>query len=259
MPDDREQRFGGVSRLYGTPVADAFSRSHVLVIGLGGVGSWTVEALARSGIGRLTLVDLDEVCLTNINRQLPALSDTVGRLKAEVLKERVMAIHPACEVVVEPLFYTESTSDHLLGCGCDLVVDAIDSHFQKCHLLASCCERGLPVVTCGSGGGRTDPTAIRRADLSGSYNDRLLMTVRKQLRGHYQFPRQKGKKFGIPCVFSEERPRPLPADASSESVRLNCDGGIGSIVTVTAALGFALAAEALRVLQVPREAADSQD
>lgn len=248
MAEDRVQRFGGIARLYGQAALDRFQTSRVAVVGLGGVGSWTVEALARSGVGHMTLIDLDEVCLTNINRQLPALSSTIGRLKADVLKERIGEIHPQCEVVVEPVFYTESTSERLLTPGYDLVIDAIDSHFQKCHLLATCRERGIPVISCGSGGGRTDPTAIRSADLTRSFNDRLLMITRKQLRIHYGFPR-KGKKFGIPCVFSEELSRPLPDDVSCDSTRLNCDGGLGSVTTVTGALGFALASLALKQLQ----------
>lgn len=248
MPEDHAQRFGGISRLYGQAALDRFQNSHIAVVGLGGVGSWAVEALARSGIGKLTLIDLDEICLTNVNRQLPALSSTVGRLKAEVLKERIAGIHPGCEVVIEPVFYTESTSERLLAPGYDVVIDAIDSHFQKCHLLATCRERGLPVIASGSGGGRTDPTAIRSADLTQSFNDRLLMITRKHLRIHYAFPR-KGKKFGIPCVFSEELPQPLPETTSCDSTRLNCDGGLGSVTTVTGALGFALASLALKQLQ----------
>ncbi len=262
------QRFGGTIRLYGPHAFAQFQRSHVMVIGLGGVGSWTVEALARSGVGKFTLVDLDEVCVSNINRQLPAVSSTIGKLKAEVLAQRIREINPDAEVKVEPIYFTESTADRLLAAPPDIIVDAIDSQFQKAHLLAHCWKETIPVVSSGSSGGKADPSRIQVADITRAHHDRLLMIVRKRLRTHYNFPRDVKRSFGIQCVFSDEIvqwPAEEPscentgekAEADTRSairslsqrqddVRGNCDGGLGSSAAVTGSFGFALAGLVLK-------------
>lgn len=249
------QRFGGIIRLYGQNAFRQFQRSRVMVVGLGGVGSWTVEALARSGIGHFTLVDLDEVCITNINRQLPAVSATIGKLKAEVLAQRVGEINPNAEVKVEPIYFTESTAKRLLETPPDIIVDAIDSQFQKAHLLAHCGKESIPVVSSGSSGGKTDPCRIQVADITRAHHDRLLMVVRKRLRTHYNFPRDVRKRFGIECVFSDETVIWPPENGANcdnkeklENVRGNCDGGLGSSAAVTGSFGFALAALVLKHL-----------
>lgn len=249
-------RFGGVERLYGATGLARLRTSHVLVVGVGGVGSWTVEALARSGVGRLTLVDLDEVCVSNVNRQLPALKDTVGQAKVEVMAARVRAINP--EVRVEPVmeFFTAETADRLLDLlspdGACFVVDAIDSSANKCRLIAGCAKRQLPVIVCGAAGGRSDPTQIRISDLARVTHDRLLSDVRRRLRREHGFP-QTEDPWGVSAVHSTEPAIILGADGvpcrvsevrgdSGESPRLNCQQGYGSAAFVTGAFGLAAAA-----------------
>lgn len=256
--DELLDRFGGVARLYGENALRAFTRAHVAVIGLGGVGSWTAESLARSGIGSLTMVDLDDVCLSNANRQVHTTDSTVGQPKVEAMAKRLRAIHP--DIRIHPLaaFYTESTSADLLNQPFSLVIDAIDSVRQKAHLLAQCHQRQLPVISVGGAGGRIDPTRIRTADLSQSEGDRLLMLVRKKLRSQHNFPRTGKGRFRIPCVFSDEPPRYPWEDGCVRTSRppessggLTCDAGLGSVTHLTAAMGLFAAAKALDLLTPP--------
>src|SRR4051812_22011198 len=172
--DDYSERFGGVGRLFGRAALDRLRVAHVAVIGVGGVGSWAVEGLARSGIGALTLVDLDDVCLTNVNRQLPALDGAIGRPKVAVLAERVRLINPACHVAVMTEFFTASSAARLLEPRFDFVVDAIDRMTPKALLIAGARESGAQVVTVGSAGGKRDLTQIRAGDLGAASNDELL-------------------------------------------------------------------------------------
>jgi tRNA A37 threonylcarbamoyladenosine dehydratase len=260
--EDFSTRFAGVSRLFGQAALEQLRQAHVAVVGLGGVGSWTVEALARSGVGALTLIDLDEVCVSNVNRQLPAIDGAFGQFKAEVLAERVRRIHPECRIQPIIEFFTESTSDRLLGGRYDAVVDAIDAVGNKARLLAGCRARGMPVIACGGAGGRTDPTRLRCVDLAEASHDRLLSAVRRQLRREFGFP-GKGKPMGIACVLSTE-PAVLPPEtpevceggarvdgAEAEDrgpKRLGCDWGYGSAAFVTGAFGFAAAAWVVRTL-----------
>lgn len=245
-PELIEERFGGITRLYGEAALRRFAASHVAVVGLGGVGSWCVEALARSGVGRFTLCDLDDVCLTNINRQLPATENTLGRAKTDVLRERIFAINPATEVTIFDRFYTETTSDLFFAGGpYDAIIDAIDSLKQKALLLATARARGIPIVSSGGAGGRRDPAQVRCDDLSRSRGDRLLMLVRKKLRGEYGFPRHGKGRFRIPSVFSEEAARYPWSDGTFRPVRENdapagigCDGSLGTVMHVTATMGL---------------------
>ncbi|WP_414636552.1 tRNA threonylcarbamoyladenosine dehydratase, partial [Arenimonas sp.] len=184
-----QERFAGVDRLYGLGSVARLSRKHVCVVGLGGVGSWAVEALARSGIGALTLIDADDVCVSNTNRQLHALDGHYGRGKAEVLAERCRAINPAIRVEVIASFLTPSNLGELLDRGYDLVVDACDSFRSKVELIAWCRRRKLPLVVSGSAGGRTDATQVRVRDLSRTEHDALLALVRKKLRSEFNFPK----------------------------------------------------------------------
>ncbi|HEX7653822.1 MAG TPA: tRNA threonylcarbamoyladenosine dehydratase [Verrucomicrobiae bacterium] len=245
---DYQDRFGGIGRLYGQAGLARLQQAQVAVIGIGGVGTWTAEALARSGVGRLTLVDLDEICVTNINRQLHALTETVGQAKVTVMADRIRAINPACEVRVEPRFFNEQTADELLAPPYAFVVDAIDSVRQKTLLLARCRARQLPVIACGAAGGRRDGTQVRTADLARVTHDRLLAEVRKRLRKEYGFPAD-GSDLGIPCVYSAEAPVFAQTDgtvcalrpATEDGTRLNCNSGLGSATFVTGAFGFAAA------------------
>lgn len=250
---DYETRFGGIARLYGNEGLRRLAKAHVCVIGLGGVGCWVVEALARTGIGRLTLVDMDEICLSNVTRQLHALDDTVGRSKAGLLADRVRKISHDCEVVVEECFFTESTMHRLLKPSFDFVIDAIDTTKYKCLLISEACKRGLNIITCGGAGGRIDPSRVKVADLAHTLNDPLLLQVRKRLRQHYGFPARGRQKFKVDCVFSDELPV-FPTEDGSVSCerekgadyRLNCDYGFGSATFVTGTFGFFLAAEVVK-------------
>ena len=246
--DDFNERFGGIARLYGRDGLARLQTRHVAVIGVGGVGVWTAEALARSGVGALTLVDLDELCVTNINRQLHALTDTVGRAKVDVMAARIRAINPHCRVTTVQQFFTEQTAAEILAGKFDFVVDAIDGMTNKAFLIARCVAEKIPVVSCGAAGGRRDGTAVRVADLGHVTHDRLFAQVRKRLREQNAFP-AAGQAMGVPCVFSAETPVFAQADgsvgaercAADEDSRLNCNGGLGSATFVTGAFGFAAA------------------
>lgn len=245
---DYDTRFGGIARLYGKAGLENLRAAHVCVVGIGGVGTWSAEALARSGIGALTLVDLDEVCVTNINRQLHALTETVGRSKVEVMADRIRAINPDCRVITEQRFFNAETSAELFAPKFDFVLDAIDSVSNKVLLLAKAREKNLPVVCCGGAGGRRDGTQVRIADLAKVSHDRLLAEVRKKLRKEFAFP-VDGSPMGIDCVFSAETPVFAQPDgsvcenraANEDGNRLNCNGGLGSATFVTGAFGFAAA------------------
>lgn len=250
---DYETRFGAIGRLYGTAGLARIRAAHVCVIGLGGVGSWVVEALARSGVGALTLVDMDEVCLSNVNRQIHALDGTVGRTKASVLAERVGQIAPECAVTVEEVFFTESTAERLLAPDYDYIIDSIDATRLKCFLIAEARKWGLKLITCGGAGGCIDPSRVQICDLARTINDPLLLQVRKRLRQQYGFPKFKRQKFKIDCVYSDELPVFPMEDGtvscegeSGEDYRLNCDTGFGSATYLTGTIGFFLAAEVVK-------------
>lgn len=248
-----DPRFAGVGRLLGPDGLARLAAARVCVVGLGGVGSWTVEALARSGVGSLTLVDLDEVCVSNINRQLHALSNTVGQSKAEALAARIALIHPACAVKTIPLFFKKTTADEILGPGYDYVVDAIDGVAHKARLIGMCKQRGIPVIASGGAGGKTDATQIRVADLSETIYDPLLAFIRKRLRKWFDFPRGD-RKFGIPCVFSPEPVAGPAGDACASrepGVRTNCDTGLGALAHVTGAFGLIMAGHVINQLARP--------
>ncbi len=235
---DASLRFGGLARLYGATGLERLTRAHVCVIGIGGVGSWTVEALARSGVGRLTLIDLDDVCVSNVNRQLHALEGTVGRPKIEVMAERCRAINPDCLVQTVPEFFTELTADEILKTRFDCVVDAIDQVGNKTLLIAKCRQKEIPIVSAGAAGGRRDPSAVQSDDLARAAHDPLLREVRKKLREEHGFERDPKALFGVPCVFSNERATPPPEGCSG---RITCDNGYGTASFVTGVFGLAAA------------------
>lgn len=237
-----------------------FADSHVCVVGLGGVGSWAVEALARSAVGRLTLIDADDVCLSNTNRQMHALDGQYGRSKAEVLAERCRAINPAIQVEVVARFLTPSNLEELLGGGFDVVLDAADSFRTKVESIAWCRRRKQPLVTVGSAGGRTDPSQVRLRDLSRTEHDALLALVRKKLRSDFNFPRNRDRYFGVPAVYSLENVRYPQADGSVCGIRptapadaaskLDCDAGLGAATHVTGTFAFVAVARVLQLLLV---------
>ncbi len=254
---DFERRFGGIARLYGERALARFREAHVCVIGVGGVGSWIVEALARSAIGRLTLIDLDNVAESNINRQIQALSDTVGMAKIAALAERIGQINPYCVVTQVEEFITPDNLDQMIGArGYDYVVDAIDSVQAKAALIAYCRKHALPLVTIGSAGGKTDPTQIAVRDLAKTEQEPLLKKVRKVMRSQYGFPRGEKNKFLVDAVFSME-PLKFPEageacaldgdERASGVTGLNC-AGFGSAMVVTATFGMVAAGHLLRKL-----------
>jgi len=253
MNEDYLQRFGGLARLYGADALPRLLAAHVCVVGVGGVGSWVVEGLARSGVGALTLVDLDDVCLTNVNRQLPAHDGNIGRPKVAALAERVKLINPACRVTTAADYFTAKTADALLTARFDWVVDCIDLMSNKALLIAECTRRGQPVVTVGSAGGRCDPTRIRVSDLGGSHGDELLRQVRKKLRRDHGFAKGEGNDYGIPCVSTQEQPVFPWADGTcaaepepGSSLRLDCATGFGTAVFITGTFGLVAAGEVVR-------------
>lgn len=266
--DDRNrlyrERFAGIDRLYGAGAALRLADRHVAVVGLGGVGSWVVEALARSGIGRLTLIDADDVCVSNCNRQSHALDGQFGRGKAAVLAERVRVINPLAQVDAVAEFLVAANMEAMLARGFDLVIDACDSLRSKIDLIVACKRRKLPLVVSGSAGGRTDPTLVRVRDLSRTEHDALLALVRKKLRGEHNFPRNPARYFGIPAVYSLENVKYPQADGSvcglrpqsgaDAAMKLDCGGGLGAAMHVTGTFAFAAVGRAMEVLLKPAKA-----
>ncbi|QTM00389.1 tRNA cyclic N6-threonylcarbamoyladenosine(37) synthase TcdA [Mannheimia sp. ZY171111] len=237
--DNYEQRFGGIGRLYTPEGLEKLSRSHICVIGIGGVGSWAVEALARSGIGKITMIDMDDICVTNINRQIHAMSGTVAQLKTEAMKERIERINPECAVEIIDDFITQENIPDYLNRGYDYVIDAIDSVKTKAALIAYCKRHKIKLITTGGAGGQTDPTQIQIADLSKTIQDPLASKVRSLLRKEYHFSQNPKRKFGIDCVFSTQ-PLIFPkmGEGCEVSATMNCANGFGAVTMVTATFGF---------------------
>ncbi|MEN9465691.1 MAG: hypothetical protein RL217_1872 [Pseudomonadota bacterium] len=253
-------RFGGIGRLYGTEGLARLQAAHVCVVGVGGVGSWAAEALARSGIGALTLIDMDDICITNTNRQIHALADSIGKLKVEALAERIALINPDCRVTPVVEFITEKNLETLIKPEFSYVVDCIDSVKSKAALIAFCKRRKIRIVTTGAAGGQLDPTQITLGDLNKTTNDPLAKKVRSILRRDYDFSRNPSRNYSIPCVYSTEQLKYPQADGScsteknfdGDSTRLDCAMGFGAATMVTGTFGFVAAA---RVVQ--RIAADA--
>jgi tRNA A37 threonylcarbamoyladenosine dehydratase len=265
---DMDRRFGGVARLYGDAALARFQRAHICVIGVGGVGSWAVEALARSAIGQLTLIDLDNLAESNINRQIHALSSTLGQAKVSALAQRIALINPTCRVTeIEDFIDADNIAAMLPAGHFDYVIDAIDNVRAKTALIAYCRAQQIRLLTIGSAGGQIDPTRIAVCDLSRTEQEPLLAKVRKRLRALHGFPRGSKNKFGIDAVYSTE-PLRFPelcktdddSDANSDSAAgitgLNC-AGFGSAVVVTASFGLVAAGHVLQKLAA--EADQDQD
>lgn len=254
-----DPRFAGVDRLYGAGSAARLAGRSVCVIGVGGVGSWVVEALARSGVGRLTLIDADDVCVSNTNRQLHALAGQYGRSKVAVMAERARAINPAIEAIAVEEFLTPASIERLLSTGHDLVLDCCDAFRVKVETIAWCRRRKLPLIVSGSAGGRTDPTLIRVRDLSRTEQDAMLALVRKKLREEFRFPRGPKRYFGVQAIYSLENVQYPQADgrvcgvrpAAGEAGKLDCGGGLGAVTHVTCAFAMAMVSRAIaRLLEV---------
>lgn len=237
--DNYEQRFGGIGRLYTPEGLAKLRQSHVCVIGIGGVGSWAVEALARTGIGKITMIDMDDICVTNINRQIHAMTGTVAQLKTEAMKERVERINPECVVEIIDDFISPENIPEYLNRGYDYVLDAIDSVRTKAALIAYCKRNKIKLITTGGAGGQTDPSQIQIADLSKTIQDPLASRVRSLLRKEYNFSQNPKRKFGIDCVFSTQ-PLIFPkmGEGCEVSATMNCANGFGAVTMVTAIFGF---------------------
>ena len=252
------ERFSGIDRLYGRGALARLGGRHVAVVGIGGVGSWAVEALARSGVGALTLIDADDLCVSNTNRQLPALEGQFGRAKVAAMAERCRAINPALAVHEVAAFLTPSNMEALLGEGFDVVLDACDSFRVKVEAIAWCRRRKQPIVTVGSAGGRVDPTLVRVRDLSKTEHDAMLALVRRKLRTEFRFPTGPKRYFSVPAIYSLENVRYPQADGSvcglrpqlgaDAALKLDCGAGLGAATHVTGTFAFAAAGKVLEML-----------
>lgn len=244
LSDNYWNRFSGVARIYGPNGLQKLQQSHVLVIGLGGVGSWVVEALARSGVGAITLVDFDDICVSNFNRQIHAVDTSVGKLKTEVMAQRIKAINSECVVTIIEDRFCEETAEKILNKKYSFVMDAFDNGHGKSFLIHLCKKKKLPIIVLGSVGGKIDPGKIELDDLSRSKEDTLLSFVRKKLRADYGFSRQKGKKFNVPCVYSTEKYIYLEngclvsTKPEQQLKGLDCGGGMGAITHLSASFAF---------------------
>ncbi|MBX9871237.1 MAG: tRNA threonylcarbamoyladenosine dehydratase [Burkholderiaceae bacterium] len=234
--DMAERRFGGLVRLYGVAGAQHIRTSHVAVVGVGGVGSWAVEALARSGVGRLTLIDLDHVAESNINRQIQATEATVGQAKVLALRDRIAQINPDCQVQCVEEFVEPGNWPALLPAGVDAVIDACDQVLAKTAMAAWACERQALFITVGAAGGKRLAHQVDIEDLSRVTHDPLLAQLRYRLRKQHGAPKE-GRKIGVTCVYSREAVQGPDASCAVEGDgSLNCSG-YGSLVSVTATFG----------------------
>jgi tRNA A37 threonylcarbamoyladenosine dehydratase len=262
------RRFDRAARLFGEASLHRLARSRVVVFGMGGVGSFAAEALSRSGVGTLCLVDFDDVCVTNANRQLHALRGNIGKKKVDVMAERLRLVHPPSTIEAVAEFYEESTAEHLLAGRIDYVVDAIDNMTAKAHLLATCRARAIPVVSSMGAAARMDPTLIRTADLSETIRDPFAKSLRRMLRRSHGIPCERGTPVGIEAVYSLEEPLPplapsYDAETGFTCVCPNANNGKhtcerrsridGSAAFVTGAFGLSAASVVVRALAPRRD------
>lgn len=258
---DFNQRFGGIARLYGVEGLKKLLHSHVLVVGLGGVGTWAAEALARSGVGAITLVDLDDICITNTNRQIHAHNAMFGVMKVKAISDRILAINPQCKVHAIEEFFTSSTAEMILDRKYDYVIDAIDSLQNKCVLASKCQEKKFPLIVTGGAAGKKNPSMIKVDDLGQACNDSLLFSLRKRLRQEFSFPsgencsRSKKQVFNIACVYSAEEQMFPKSDGSvcniadlETNLKLDCETGMGSVTHITGIFGFMAASHVINQL-----------
>lgn len=251
--NNNEDAFAGIGRLYGTQAYALIQNMHVCVVGIGGVGSWVVEALARSAIGKITLIDYDTIAESNINRQIHTLSSTIEQKKCTAMQERVKQINPECEVNIIDDFITLENMSELMTQDYDYVVDAIDSIKFKAGLIYHCRRNKIPIITTGGAGGLTDPSVIKVVDLSKTYNDALAAKVRSTLRDQYNFPKNTKRSFRIDCVFSSQQ-QLYPKEDGTVShqkpgvhgVSLDCRFGYGAASFVTGTFGFIAAAHIIK-------------
>lgn len=248
--DSYYQRFSGIARLYGEQALTTFQQASICVVGIGGVGSWVAESLARSGVGRITLIDIDDVCITNTNRQIHALKENIGQAKTNVMAARIEQINPECQVDCIDDFINSSNVSEYLGTKeqpkFNFIIDAIDSVRDKSAVLAYCRRNKLKLITIGGAGGQKDPTKIQISDLAKTVQDPLVAKLRERLKNEYKLTKDSKGKYGIPCVYSTEQ---LTYPALNGEVclskqfadgpkKMDCSSGFGAITTVTATFGF---------------------
>ena len=248
-----DDAFAGIGRLYGKESYALIQNMHVCVVGIGGVGSWVVEALARSAVGKITLIDYDTIAQSNMNRQIHTLSTTIDEKKCSAMLERVKLINPECEVTIVDDFITLNNMRDLITNKFDYVVDAIDSIKFKAGLIYHCKRNKIPIVTTGGAGGLTDPSTVEVVDLTKTYNDALAAKVRSTLRDQYNFSRNPKRRFAVDCVFSSQQQRYPKEDGTVSyekpgihGVSLDCSFGYGAASFVTGTFGFVAAAHVIK-------------
>lgn len=242
------QSFTGISKLYGDIALARLGKSHVMVIGIGGVGSWACESLARSGVGQITMIDMDDICVSNINRQVHALSNTVGQEKVEVMKKRLLAINPELKVNAIFEFFTPSTLESIFNLSPDYIIDAMDSVSNKCLLVAEAKTREFPIITTGGAGGRFDPTQFKVCDLNRTVNDKLCKRMKRILKKDYGYFRLHKSPYKIPCVSSTEIVASEHSDEENYIRVKNCQTTMGSASFVTATMGMIATSYVVREL-----------
>lgn len=247
------QRFSGLTRIYGFHALDHLQQASFCIVGIGGVGSWAAEALARSGIGSISLIDHDDIELSNTNRQIHSLQHTMGQSKVTTLAKRIKQINPECECTVFDDLVTRANLERFNFLQYDYVIDAIDPVQQKMSLLHYLRRNKIRLVTTGGAGGLTDPTKIEVNDLNRTTNDPLLAKLRSRLRQQLDYSRNPKRRYGIDCVYSTQQPVYSTRDGcisyakpgSDHQTTLDCETGLGSFVGVTACFGFTAASHAI--------------
>jgi tRNA A37 threonylcarbamoyladenosine dehydratase len=248
--------FSGIQRLYGLQGYEKLSHSHVTVIGIGGVGSWAAECLARTGVGSITLIDLDDISKSNINRQLHALHSTIEATKVDIMKTRILDINPECKVNAIEDFVTSETVSEYINTQCDVIIDAVDSISAKAEMIAFCKRNKIKIITVGGAGGQIDPLQITVSDLAKTIQDPLAAKLRSELRRKFNFSKNPKRNFGVECVYSTEQLRYPRADGSvgyekqaqQGAGKMDCSSGFGSFVGVTSNFGMIAASRAIRHL-----------
>lgn len=261
MSEAYQNRFGGIARLYGKQNLEIFSQSHIAVVGIGGVGTWVAEALARSGIGQITLIDLDDICVTNTNRQIHAISSTIGQSKVVVMAKRIKDINPECQVnEIEDFVTIDNLAEFFIpkkdSGTFDYVIDCIDSVKPKAAMIAWCKRNKLPIISIGGAGGQMDPTQIQISDLAKTYQDPLLAKVRNLLRREYNFSKNVQRRFGVDAIFSSEQLTYPAANGevchakpdTGGTMRMDCASGFGAVTVVTGTFGFVAVSRVLKKL-----------
>ncbi len=255
MVPNTPDTFLGIDRLYGAGTYHTLARRSVYIIGIGGVGSWVVESLSRTGVGQLFLADGDDVCVTNTNRQIHALANTIGRPKIDIMADRCRLISESIDIKTNHTFITAKNVNEHINAGVDLVIDCGDSQMAKAAVIARARRLRIPVITIGAAGGRVDPSRVKIRDLAKTYGDPLLASVRQTLRNRYGFSRTEGKRFSVSAVFSDEQVRYFQEDGfiGTEKPRegnanFNCVSALGAVTHLTASFAFHASARAIDLL-----------